>query len=182
MLTLQPTTYEEACDYVTKYHRHHPAPQGHKFSIAVADETKVVGVVMIGRPVARHLDNGRTLEVTRCCTDGTKNAASKLYGAAWNATKALGYRRLITYTLSSEPGTSLRASGWKELYKTTGGSWDSPSRPRVDKHPTGQKTIWEVFSDNTPQEKLPFEPDDIEEWDEQNQLTLDELIELEGET
>jgi hypothetical protein len=113
----------------------------------VADEEKVVGVIMVGRPVARHLDNGKTLEVTRCCTDGTKNAASKLYGAAWSAAKALGFRRLITYTLSSEPGTSLRAAGWKELYKTSGGSWSVPSRPRIDKHPLGQKTIWEQIAE-----------------------------------
>jgi hypothetical protein len=147
MLTLQPITYEEACEYVRQYHRHHIPPQGHKFSIAVDDEEKVVGVIMVGRPVARHLDNGRTLEVTRCCTDGTKNAASKLYAAAWSAAKALGYRRLITYTLASEPGTSLRAAGWKELYKTSGGSWNVPSRPRIDKHPLGQKTIWEQIAE-----------------------------------
>lgn len=146
-LSLQPTTYEDACEFVSRYHRHHIPPQGHKFSIAVADEEKIVGVIMIGRPVARHLDNGRTLEVTRCCTDGTKNAASKLYAAAWNATKAMGYRRLITYTLASEPGTSLRAAGWKELYKTVGGSWNVPSRPRIDKHPIGQKTIWEQLAE-----------------------------------
>lgn len=113
MLDLQPVTYAEACEYVTQYHRHHIPPQGHKFSIAVADADKVVGVVMIGRPVARHLDNGRTLEVVRCCTDGTKNAASMLYGAAWRAAKALGYRRIVTYTLASEPGTSLKAAGWR---------------------------------------------------------------------
>lgn len=146
MLTLQPVTYEEACEYVSQYHRHHIPPQGHKFSIAVADEEKVVGVVMVGRPVGRYVDNGRTLEVTRCCTDGTKNASSKLYAAAWNATKAMGYRRLVTYTLAAEPGVSLRAAGWKELYKTSGGSWNSPTRPRIDKHPTGQKTLWEMLA------------------------------------
>lgn len=147
MLDLQPVTYSEACEYVKQYHRHHPAPQGHKFSIAVADMDKVVGVVMVGRPVARHLDNGRTLEVTRCCTDGTKNAASKLYAAAWKATRAMGYRRLVTYTLVQEPGTSLRAAGWKSLYQTQGGSWSSESRPRIDRHPTGQKTLWELLAE-----------------------------------
>jgi len=147
VLTLQPITFDEACEYVRQYHRHHIPPQGHKFSIAVADEDKVVGVIMVGRPVARHLDNGRTLEVTRCCTDGTKNAASKLYAAAWQTAKGLGYRRIITYTLVTEPGTSLRAAGWKELYKTAGGSWSVPSRPRIDKHPLGQKTIWEQLAE-----------------------------------
>ena len=143
-LTLQPITYAEACEFVRQYHRHHPPPQGHKFSIAVADTEWVVGVIMIGRPVARHLDNGRTLEVTRCCTDGTKNAASMLYGAAWRAAKSMGYRRIVTYTLKSEPGTSLIAAGWRDLYKTSGKSWNVPSRPRIDKHPLGQRTLWEM--------------------------------------
>ncbi|PWW06306.1 hypothetical protein DFQ01_103208 [Paenibacillus cellulosilyticus] len=147
MLELQPTTYSEACEFVTQYHRHHPAPQGHKFSIAVADEEKVVGVIMVGRPVARGFDNGRTLEVIRCCTDGTKNAASMLYAAAWRAARSMGYRRIVTYTLAQEPGTSLRAAGWRELYKTKGGSWDCPTRPRIDKHPTGQKTLWEYLAE-----------------------------------
>lgn len=147
MLELQPIAYDEACEYVRQYHRHHIPPQGHKFSIAVSDEEKVVGVVMVGRPVSRHVDNGRTLEVIRCCTDGTKNAASMLYAAAWRAARAMGYRRLVTYTLMEEPGTSLRAAGWKALYQTSGGSWNVPSRPRVDKHPTGQKTLWELIAE-----------------------------------
>lgn len=142
MLELQPISFSDACEYVKQYHRHHPAPQGHKFSIAVADRQKVVGVIMVGRPVSHGLDNGRTLEVIRCCTDGTKIASSMLYGAAWRAAKAMGYRRIVTYTLAEEPGTSLRASGWKELYKTKGGTWNCPTRPRIDKHPTGQKTLW----------------------------------------
>jgi len=147
MLTLQPITFDEACEFVRQHHRHHIPPQGHKFSIAVADSEKVVGVIIVGRPVARHLDNGRTLEVTRCCTDGTRNAASMLYGAAWRAAKALGYRRIVTYTLASEPGMSLRAAGWRELYKTPGKSWSVPSRPRIDKHPMGQKTLWEQLAE-----------------------------------
>lgn len=147
MLETQPISFAEACEFVKQYHRHHIPPQGHKYSIAVADEQKVVGVVMVGRPVARGNDNGRTLEVIRCCTDGTKNAASKLYAAAWHAARAMGYRRLITYTLTEEPGTSLRAAGWKSLYQTKGGSWNCPTRPRMDKHPTGQKTLWEVMDE-----------------------------------
>lgn len=145
MLETQPITFAEACEFVKQYHRHHFPPQGHKFSIAVADGEKVVGVVIVGRPVARHLDNGRTLEVVRCCTDGTANAASMLYGAAWRAAKAMGYRRIVTYTLADEPGTSLRAAGWRALYQTPGKSWSVPSRPRVDRHPLGQKTIWEMI-------------------------------------
>jgi hypothetical protein len=143
-LQLQPISYPEACDFIRQHHRHHLPPQGWKFGIALNDGEKVVGVITVGRPVARKTDDGWTLEVTRCCTDGTKNAASMLYGAAWRATRALGYRRLITYTLIEESGTSLRAAGWKTIGQTQGGSWDTPSRPRVDKAPTGQKTIWEM--------------------------------------
>lgn len=142
MLELQPITYEEACEFITRHHRHHLPPQGWKFGIAVNDGMKVVGVITVGRPVSRHLDKGWTLEVTRCCTDGTKNAASILYGTARKATFALGYKSLITYTLASEEGTSLKAAGWREIGKAGGGSWDKPSRPRVDKAPTEQKTLW----------------------------------------
>ena len=143
MLMIQPVTYKEACYFIDEYHRHHRAPQGHKYSIAVNDGEKIVGVVTVGRPIARYFDNGWTLEVTRCCTDGTKNAASKLYAAAWRAARALGYQRLVTYTLVSEPGTSLVAAGWKLIGKTkNAGYWDN--RPRCVKYPTGQKLLWEA--------------------------------------
>jgi len=144
MLELQPITYKEACAFIQQHHSHHLPPQGWKFGVAVSDGEKVVGVVTVGRPVARALDDGFTLEVTRCCTDGTTHVASMLYGAAWRATKAMGYRRLITYTLIEEAGTSLIAAGWKALYETAGGSWSCPSRKRVDTHPLGQKTLWEA--------------------------------------
>jgi len=144
MIELQPITWREAKQFIAEHHRHHIPPQGWKFGIAVNDGEKVVGVVTVGRPVARNLDDGWTLEVTRCCTvEGAKNAASMLYGAAWRAAKAMGYKRLITYTLKSETGTSLVAAGYKQLYTTRGGSWSVKSRPRVDKHPLGEKTLWE---------------------------------------
>jgi hypothetical protein len=141
-LELQPITFEEACEFIRLHHRHHLPPVGWKFGIAVNNGEKVVGVVTVGRPVSRRRDNGWTLEVTRNCTDGTKNVASMLYGAAKRATFALGYKSLITYTLASEAGTSLRAAGWREIGKAGGGSWNVPSRPRVDKAPTEQKTLW----------------------------------------
>ena len=144
MLSLQPITFAEAAEFVRAVHRHHIPPVSHKFSIAVNDGSKICGVVIVGRPVARAFDNGYTAEVTRCCTDGTKNTASMLYAAAWRAARAMGYRRLITYTLVEEPGTSLRASGFKEIAKTKGGSWNCPSRPRIDKAPLGQKLLWEI--------------------------------------
>lgn len=145
MLELQPITFHEAREFVLRLHRHNPITQGWKFGCAVNDGEKVVGVIVCGHPVARMLDDGWTLEVTRCCTDGTKHAASMLYGAAWRAAQALGYRRLITYTLETEPGTSLRAVGWKELYTTTRKrSWNMPGRPRVDKHVASGRTLWEA--------------------------------------
>lgn len=142
-LDLQPIKFNEACSFIEEYHRHHKPPQGHKFSIGVNDGQKLVGVATVGRPVARHLDDGWTLEVTRCCTDGTKHVASMLYGAAWRAAKAMGYKRLITYILPEEKGTSLKAAGWQFVYKTSGhGTWTS--RPRIIKHPVGQKLLWEA--------------------------------------
>ncbi len=143
-LELQPIDFKEATAFVREHHRHHNPSIGWKFGIGLNDGEKVVGVVMVGRPVARHFDDGWTLEVTRCCTDGTKNAASMLYGAAWRASKAMGYKRLITYTLGEEPGTSLVAAGWSLKRTMPGRSWSCPSRPRVDTHPLGQKTLWEV--------------------------------------
>ena len=144
MLSLQPVGYQEACAFVRMHHRHHIPPQGWKWGIAVNDGTRIVGVIMVGRPVARHADDGVTLEVTRNCTDGTKNAASKLYGAAWRAAKAMGYQRLITYTLESESGVTLEAAGWRVVHKVKGQSWSVPSRPREDKHPLCDKKKWEV--------------------------------------
>lgn len=142
-LQLQPITLREANDFVTEHHRHHDAVTGAKFAIAVNDGEKVVGVVIVGRPVARMLDDGWTAEVTRCCTDSTPHVASKLYAAAWRAARAMGYKRMISYTLAEEAGTSLKAAGWKELYKSGGGSWSREDRKRVDHHPLGQKTLWE---------------------------------------
>ena len=144
MLTLVPVSFKDAQVFVDKHHRHHAAPQGHKYSIAVSNGEKVVGVVIVGRPVARGFDDGWTLEVTRNCTDGTSNAASMLYGAAWRAARAMGYRRMVTYTLVGELGISLLAAGWKVIRQTKGGSWNCASRPRIDNHPVGQKLLWEA--------------------------------------
>ena len=154
-LEIQPITFDEACQFIDKHHSTHDAPQGWKFGCAVNDGENVVGVVTVGRPVARHYQDGYTLEVTRCCTDGTKNAASKLYAAAWRAARALGYRRLITYTINElEDGTCLNAAGWEVVHERAGGdSWDRPSRPRVTTHPEGQKTLWEV-NGNDPSENI----------------------------
>lgn len=145
-LHLQPIDFAEACAFVAQYHRHHRPPVGHKFSVAVNDGEKVVGVAIVGRPVARGLQDGYTAEVTRLATDGTRNACSILYAAAWRAARALGYRRLVTYTLPQEGGASLRAAGWRVVGEVDGRSWSCPSRPRVDKHPTQDKLRWEAVA------------------------------------
>jgi hypothetical protein len=143
VLEIVPTTQAEAKAFVARHHRHHKPPLGSVFQLAVAKGEDVCGVAIVGRPVARGLQDGWTLEVTRLCTDGTKNASSKLYAAAWRAARALGYRRLVTYILEEESGTSLNAAGWRCVAKTAGGSWNCPSRPRIDKHPTQRKFRWE---------------------------------------
>lgn len=112
MLELRPCDFQTARDFVNLNHRHNKPPPGHKFSIACYDGDRLCGVCMVGRPVSRVYDDGMTLEVNRCCTDGTRNACTMLYGAAMRAAKALGYKRIVTYTLLSEPGTSLKASNW----------------------------------------------------------------------
>ena len=134
----------EANDFVAKHHRHHKAVVGHKFSLGAMLDGELVGVVIVGRPVSRMRDDGNTLEVTRLCTNGAKNACSFLYGAAARAAFALGYGRIGTYILVSEDGASLRASGWRLIGERGGGSWSVPSRPRTDKHPTERKLLFEL--------------------------------------
>jgi len=144
-LSIVPISLAEANAFVAEHHRHHKPVPGAKFCIAVADQAgKVCGVAIVGRPVARMSDDGWTLEANRVCTDGARNACSALYGAAWRVTKALGYRKLITYTLPEEGGVSLRAAGWRLLGERGGGSWSRPSRPRIDTAPMQTKLMWEA--------------------------------------
>lgn len=133
LMEIKPCSLKDAKAFVKDHHRHNKPPVGHKFSVALWDGDVVVGVATAGRPVARMLNDGLTLEVTRTCTDGTKNANSMLYGAIARAAKALGYKKLVTYTQADESGISLRASGWHEAAKLRARKgWNSPSRPRKD--------------------------------------------------
>lgn len=143
MLDIVPVTLAEANAFVEQNHRHHKPVTGHKFSIGCADGDRIIGVAIVGRPVSRYLDDGWTLEVTRLCTDGTKNACSMLYAAAWRATRAIGYKRLITYTLITEPGTSLKAAGWKCIGEAGGLRWTGKRRPAVDLYPAQMKLCFE---------------------------------------
>lgn len=143
-MTLTPITLREARAFVDRHHRHHPAPQGGIFAVAASVGGEVVGVAIVGRPVARMLQDDWTAEVVRLCTLGHRNAPSMLYGAAWRAARAMGYRRLVTYTLPEEGGASLRGAGWKLIGEAGGGSWSRESRPRVDLHPMQTKLRWEM--------------------------------------
>ena len=133
----------EANAFVAENHRHHKPVVGHLFSLGAVLDDKIVGVVIIGRPVSRIRDDGMTAEVTRLCTDGTKNACSFLYGAAARAVFALGFTKIGTYILSAEPGMSLTAAGWRLIGETPGRSWSVPSRPRVDKNPLQKRLLFE---------------------------------------
>lgn len=164
MTDLRPMTRDEGRAFVMKHHRHHGWPTGFLWLHGIHDdEGVVVGVAVVGRPVARPLDDGLTCEVTRCCTDGEPNACSMLYAASERAAKAKGYRRGLTYLLASEwdrfdengkriGGASVRAAGWRELWRVKGRSWDTPGRPRTDKHPTEDKVAvgWGAWPENAP--------------------------------
>ena len=146
-LKLTPVTLRQAQAFVNKHHRHNVAPQGHKFSIGLEKSRDLIGVCIVGRPIARHNDDGVTAEITRVCVlDGNRNANSKLYGAAVRACKAMGYTKVITYTLPEESGASLRAAGFVVERKTENKpkGWDVPSRRRQnpERYPEGQKIRW----------------------------------------
>lgn len=148
-VTIVPITLREAAEFVTSFHRHNKAPQGGLFAAGASDGARLVGVAICGRPVARHMQDGGTVEVVRCCVvdDAPKGTPSALYAALWRAAKALGWRRLITYTLTSESGASLRGAGWKVLAERPAndpGRWQS--RPGREWQPVvGQaKLLWEA--------------------------------------
>lgn len=148
-----PIEFKAACAYIDQNHRHHKGPPRDKFRVACEEDGKIVGVIMVGRPLSRHLCDGKTLEVLRCCTNGKKNVSSFLYSRAARISKEMGYEKIITYILESETGISLKASGWEcEDPSCGGGTWNRPSRPReltqltlfgeVQKFPTVKKQRW----------------------------------------
>jgi hypothetical protein len=145
-LSLVPCSLDEANAFVSRHHRHHHPTPVAKFSIAAVNNGHVVGVVIVGLPKARMAMDGWTLEVTRLATDGTRNACSLLYGAARRAAFALGYSRILTYTLAEEGGASLRAAGFTEEATISGESWmrrsEHGGRFVDDRNPIGDKTRW----------------------------------------
>ena len=138
MIYVQPVTQAAAKAFVASHHRHHAPPLGSIFQVGIGDmDRTLVGVAIVGRPVARRLDDGATLEVTRVCVlPGVSNGCSMLYGACARAAEALGYARIITYTLPSEGGASLRASGWIEDGEAGGGRMGATlERPKPVRQP-----------------------------------------------
>jgi hypothetical protein len=134
---------KDANDFVAAHHRHHKPARGHRFSIKLCQENETIGVAIIGRPVARFDNLETTVEITRLATNGAPNACSQLLGAAARAASALGYDKIQTYTLDTEPGTSLRAAGFTMERITRGGAWNhTDKKPRRTDQPTCQKQKW----------------------------------------
>lgn len=139
-----PLTLKQENEYVEENHRHHKRCVGHRFSLAALDEDdKIIGVAIVGRPVARKVDPYKVAEVLRLCTDGSKNACSFLYGACARVAKEMGFEKIQTYILDSEDGTSLKASGWQMESTSPGGQWKhTDGKPRRTDQPTQPKTRW----------------------------------------
>jgi hypothetical protein len=142
-MQIVPLSLKAANSYILANHRHHGKVQGHKFSVGLQMNGELVGCAVVGRPIARMLDDGLTAEVTRLCTDGTRNACSKLYTACQRIAAEMGYRKIVTYILASESGVSLKGAGWTQAANSSGGTWSRTSRLREDKHPLDPKVRWD---------------------------------------
>ena len=146
MLKIVPTTLKQANGLVSQIHRHHKPVVGHRFSLACYDDDRLCGVVICGRPVARMIDHTKVLEISRCATDGTKNAISKLYSSVCRAAAAMGFEKVQTYTLPEEGGSSMKACGFTFVGEAGGGDWNhgekSHKNRRTDQ-PMGVKWKWE---------------------------------------
>lgn len=136
-----PITFKRARQFIRDHHRHNPNIAGCKFSIGIKDGDNLIGVAVCGRPVSRYLDDGETLEINRVCTLGARNACSMLYGACCRVAKEMGYRRVITYTLKSESGASVKASNFICDGETGGTHWTG-KRNRGQQIPHEMKVRW----------------------------------------
>ena len=143
LMKIIPLTLKQANGLVSDLHRHHKPVQGHRFSLGLTDGDELVGAAICGRPVSRGCDPYMTLEVIRLVTNGVENGCSMLYGACARAGKAMRFRKIQTYILDSEPGTSLKAAGWTQVATTSGGQWKHTAGPRRTDQPTAPKTRWE---------------------------------------
>ena len=146
-LQIVPLSLKRANELVRFWHRHHQPIAKAKFALGVADTGRLCGAAIVSHPVARLLDDGVSLEVSRSVTDGTKNANSALYGAISRAAKAMGYVRVLTYIRQDEPGTSLKAAGWicddPEIRRR---KWNMANRVREDKTEIIERQRWVWYS------------------------------------
>lgn len=142
-MQLIPVNRDQANDYVRRLHRHSKPVQGYRFAVGIAEGDELRGVAIAGRPVARALDDGRTIEILRVCTDGIRNGCTRLYGACCRAAAAMGYRLAVTYTLEAEGGASLRAAGFEPVAKVQDRQWGCDSRPREQRELIGDKVRWQ---------------------------------------
>lgn len=140
-MEIRPITLKQANAFVKQYHRHSLPTVGCKFALGCYKDTALVGCAICGRPVSRRLDNGLTCEINRLCTDGTQNACSMLYGACCRVARAMGYKKVITYTLESENGASLRASNFKCEGLAGGLKWTG-TRDKGQNLPAEMKKRW----------------------------------------
>lgn len=142
MLMIRPIHLKDANKFVQQYHRHNIPTVGGKFAVACYDGDRLCGVSICGRPTARRLDDGLTLEIYRNCTDGTRNACTKLYGAACGVGRKMGYERVVTYTLESEDGASLRAAGFNLEGRAGKPEWNGRSARQYYVAPKEMKKRW----------------------------------------
>lgn len=145
MLEIRPIHLRQAKEFVKIYHRHNIPPVGGKFAVSCINDGVICGVAICGRPTARHLDDGKTLEIYRNCTDGAKNACSKLYGACIRIARGMGYRKVITYTLESENGASLRAANFIYTGMAGGITWTGERHRDYYVAPEQMKKRWEYI-------------------------------------
>ena len=142
----RPVSLKQANEFVSNHHRHNKPVAGHKFSIGLFDdENKLVGVAICGRPVARMLDDGLTLEILRVCTDGTRNANSMLYSRVKKIARVMGYKKVLTYTLKEESGASLKAVGAQKNGTIKGREWSREKRKRDTQKVYGKEKIRWIF-------------------------------------
>lgn len=176
-VTVIPLTLPEANSLVAKWHRHHaPIPGGFGwFCVGAVVDRRIVGCAIAGRPTNRNNDDRQTVEVLRLATNGTGNTCSALLGACARAARAIGARRIITYTLTSESGTSLRAAGWKCEDADTGPSWWTNANtrtPAINRAHVGiNKSRWGLVF----RERVEHEPIETESKSEQQPTLLDVL-------
>lgn len=146
-LKIRPIHLRPAMEYIRQYHRHNIPPVGGKFAISCLENERLCGVAICGRPTARKLDDGTTLEIYRNCTDGSRNACSKLYGACLRIARDMGYKRVVTYTLASENGASLKASNFHFEGEAGGLAWTGSRKRDYYISPEEMKNRWAYYMD-----------------------------------